>query len=179
VYKKFSQVFETQIPTLVQILTRNITDVVWHCTATIEGQSIPLATIEKWHRDRGFNEIGYNLIIDLDGKAYMGRDWNKVPAHVAGNNARTLGFVYVGGLDKNRRPKDTRTPEQIETMLNFSEVMRDSFQLFYKQDILLGMKGHRDYSPDRNGNGIIEEWEWIKACPCFDVKTEICNKIKK
>ena len=32
--------------------------------------------------------------------------------------------------------------------------------------------GHRDLSPDRNGNGEIEPEEWIKACPCFEVKAE-------
>ena len=31
---------------------------------------------------------------------------------------------------------------------------------------------HRDLSPDRNGNGEIEPEEWIKACPCFEVKEE-------
>ncbi|MBP0439454.1 peptidoglycan-binding domain-containing protein [Tianweitania sediminis] len=29
--------------------------------------------------------------------------------------------------------------------------------------------GHRDLSPDRNGNGIIEPFEHLKACPVFDV----------
>ena len=32
--------------------------------------------------------------------------------------------------------------------------------------------GHRDLSPDLNGNGEIEPEEWIKACPCFEVKAE-------
>ena len=31
---------------------------------------------------------------------------------------------------------------------------------------------HRDLSPDRNVNGEIEPEEWIKACPCFEVKEE-------
>ena len=31
-------------------------------------------------------------------------------------------------------------------------------------------QGHRDLSPDLNGNGEIEPEEWIKACPCFEVK---------
>ena len=30
--------------------------------------------------------------------------------------------------------------------------------------------GHRDTSPDLNGNGHIEPEEYIKACPCFDVR---------
>lgn len=31
------------------------------------------------------------------------------------------------------------------------------------------IRGHRDLSPDRNGNGVIEPGEWLKMCPCFDV----------
>ena len=34
------------------------------------------------------------------------------------------------------------------------------------------MCGHRDLSPDSNGNGEIEPEEWIKQCPCFEVKAE-------
>ncbi|MCT8703246.1 N-acetylmuramoyl-L-alanine amidase, partial [Glaesserella parasuis] len=29
--------------------------------------------------------------------------------------------------------------------------------------------GHRDLSPDRNGDGTIAPNEWVKDCPCFDV----------
>ena len=32
--------------------------------------------------------------------------------------------------------------------------------------------GHRDLSPDRDGNGVITPGEWIKACPCFDVAAD-------
>ena len=32
--------------------------------------------------------------------------------------------------------------------------------------------GHRDLSPDLNGNGEIEPEEWIKQCPCFEVAKE-------
>jgi N-acetylmuramoyl-L-alanine amidase len=30
--------------------------------------------------------------------------------------------------------------------------------------------GHRDLSPDLNHNGEIEPEEWVKQCPCFDVR---------
>jgi len=29
--------------------------------------------------------------------------------------------------------------------------------------------GHRDLSPDTNYNGIVDPWERIKECPCFEV----------
>lgn len=32
--------------------------------------------------------------------------------------------------------------------------------------------GHRDLSPDLNGNGEVEPMEWTKQCPCFDVGKE-------
>jgi len=30
--------------------------------------------------------------------------------------------------------------------------------------------GHRDLSPDTNGNGQTESTEWLKTCPGFDVR---------
>jgi hypothetical protein len=33
--------------------------------------------------------------------------------------------------------------------------------------------GHRDLSPDLNGDGVISPEKWLKACPCFDVKTAL------
>jgi N-acetylmuramoyl-L-alanine amidase len=32
--------------------------------------------------------------------------------------------------------------------------------------------GHRDLSPDTNGNGVVELHEWVKMCPCFDAGIE-------
>lgn len=69
------------------------------------------------------------------------------------------------GLDCNGRPKDTRTEWQKHSMRVLVKVLLKDYP---------GSKvcGHRDLSPDLNGNGEIEPEEWIKACPCFEVKTE-------
>lgn len=32
--------------------------------------------------------------------------------------------------------------------------------------------GHRDISPDTNNNGVIDHFERIKECPCYDVIPE-------
>ena len=37
---------------------------------------------------------------------------------------------------------------------------------------IVDILGHRDASPDKNGDGEIEPAEWIKQCPCFDVRAE-------
>ena len=33
--------------------------------------------------------------------------------------------------------------------------------------------GHRDLSPDRNGDGRISPEEWVKECPCFEVTSKL------
>ena len=38
--------------------------------------------------------------------------------------------------------------------------------------------GHREFSPDKNGDGEIEPQEWIKACPSFDV-LELRSELRK
>lgn len=84
--------------------------------------------------------------------------------------------MYVGGLDKNGKPADTRTPAQKKAL---AELV---YQLIDKYPIV-EVIGHRDASPDKNGDGKITANEWIKACPCFDVRAEfpiaICTAKKK
>ena len=43
---------------------------------------------------------------------------------------------------------------------------------------IVELLGHRDTSPDINGNGEIEPVEYIKACPCFDVRSEFTNFLR-
>ena len=98
---------------------KKIDAIVIHCTATRAGQDVRAADIDKWHTERGFAGIGYNYVIDLDGKVETGRPLTKDGAHcnTAGlsglaYNKHSIGIAYVGGLDKNGKPADTRTPAQ-------------------------------------------------------------------
>ena len=65
----------------------------------------------------------------------------------------------------NTRPEDTRTLRQKGRLLS---LLVDLRKLYPNARII----GHRDLSEDKNGNGIIEPSEWMKACPCFDAKSE-------
>jgi len=143
---------------------RTITDIILHCTATPEGKAVTVAAIRAGHLARGFSDIGYHYIIDLDGTIRKGRDESKIGAHCTGHNAHSIGISYVGGLDKDGNPKDTRTPEQKAAM---ARLVKELLRRYPGAKV----KGHRDYSPDLNGNGTVEPWEWIKSCPCFEVKT--------
>ena len=83
--------------------------IIIHCSATRAEQDITAADIESWHRARGFWTIGYHYVIRLDGTIEPGRDVTLDGAHCMGWNKRAIGICYVGGLDKDGRPADTRT----------------------------------------------------------------------
>lgn len=145
---------------------RRIDYIIIHCSATRAGQDFHAADIDKWHKDRGWNCIGYHYVIDLDGNVELGRNVCNIGAHTYGYNRHSIGICYVGGLDENGIPADTRTEAQRKSLY---KLVRELHSSFPSAQIV----GHRDLSPDINGDGIIEKWEWLKECPCFDVKTQL------
>lgn len=150
----------------------NIDAIVIHCTATRAGQDVRAADIDKWHKEKGYSMIGYHYVVDLDGTIEDGRPISKGGAHcntkgVSGKsyNQHSIGIVYVGGLDKNGRAADTRTDAQ---KMALAELV---YELIHTYPII-EVIGHRDASPDANGDGKITQNEWTKQCPCFDVRSE-------
>ena len=53
---------------------RKIDSIIVHCSATKAGQDFTAADIDRWHRERGFNGIGYHYVIRLDGRLEKGRE---------------------------------------------------------------------------------------------------------
>lgn len=153
------------IPVRLKKSKRTITDIVIHCTATRAWQDYSADDIRRMHKAQGWADIGYHYVVRLDGTIEPGRDVDKIGAHVSGHNANSIGVVYVGGLDNQGKAKDTRTENQKNALLN---LLLDLRQLYPNARI----SGHRDFSPDLNGNGTIEPYEWVKQCPCFDAKAE-------
>ena len=57
----------------------------------------------------------------------------------------------------------------------FSE---SSYNKLCKEYEIIEVLGHRDTSPDLDGSGEVEPKEYIKACPCFDVRSEFPNFLR-
>lgn len=133
---------------------RKINLIIIHCTATIEGRDYTVSTIDSWHRQRGFDCIGYHYVVYRDGTVHEGRPVAKVGAHCAGHNANSIGVCYIGGVDDKQQPKDTRTPAQRNALVNL--LMRLKRQ--YPAAVI---RGHRDFS--------------TKACPSFDATSEYAD----
>jgi N-acetylmuramoyl-L-alanine amidase len=146
---------------------RDIDHIVIHCTATKEGVDYSVEQVRDWHvNGRGFRDIGYHFFIRLDGTIDKGRPIEQAGAHAKGYNKHSIGVVYVGGLDSYGKPKDTRTVAQFHALRRCVETLK----VIYGD---VEVVGHRDLSVDLNGDGMISANEWMKACPCFDVKTEL------
>jgi len=145
---------------------RQINLLVIHCSATIENHPFTIQALETTHRKRGFDGIGYHFYIRQSGEVINTRPLSRIGAHAKGYNRYSIGICCEGGLDKDGKPKDTRTPEQRVALRQLVNELLLRFP---------GCKvcGHRDLSPDLNHNGKIDPQEWTKQCPCFDVATEL------
>ena len=150
---------------------RKIDSIIVHCSATKAGQDFTAADIDRWHRERGFNGIGYHYVIRLDGRLEKGREIDLAGAHCKGWNERSVGICYIGGLDENGHPADTRTEAQKNSL-------RDLVAKLCKEYDIIELLGHRDTSPDLDDSGEVEPGEYIKSCPCFDVRSEFNNFLR-
>lgn len=134
---------------------RLINEIILHCTATKEGVNYNVNDVDKWHKARGFKGIGYHYLILLDGTVMPGRPVNEIGAHTLGHNQNSIGICYVGGLDKNGKAKDTRTPEQ---KLAMYKLIYDLLQSYPKAVVHV----HNEFAN--------------KACPCFS-REQLMNEL--
>ncbi|KAA6209005.1 N-acetylmuramoyl-L-alanine amidase [Avibacterium paragallinarum] len=159
-----------------------ITKIVIHCSATQNGKPLgnkdlsAAQIIDSWHAKRGFKRnpintrhfnphlphIGYHFVVDVDGTVETARQEGENGAHVKGHNAHSLGICLVGGISIDGKNYGRYTAKQWYAL---HKLLRELEAKYPEARIC----GHRDLSPDLNGDGTITPNEWLKACPCFDV----------
>lgn len=146
---------------------RRITLLIVHCTATPEGRDYGAKDVDRWHRQRGFNMIGYHYLVRLDGTIERGRPEEMIGAHCTGHNAHSIGVCYVGGMQtltpalsltgrggiegEKFVPADTRTEAQTEALRRLLKELKER----YPRALIVG---HNTFAR--------------KACPCFDAAKE-------
>lgn len=149
---------------------RHIRLLVVHCSATRSVDRYTPEALVRDHIAQGYRGAGYHYYITRDGNLYSLRPIEEVGAHARGYNLYSIGVCYEGGLDADFEPSDTRTPAQMQTLVQLHARLLELWPDLYTV-------GHRDLSPDRDRNGVITSDEWIKVCPCFDAK--VMNKCRK
>ncbi|SFD83562.1 N-acetylmuramoyl-L-alanine amidase [Chitinophaga sp. CF118] len=130
---------------------RDIKYIVIHCTATKS-----TATVESiqsyWRTKLGWKSPGYHYIIDTNGVIKQLLNEELVANGVVGYNDVSIHVSYIGGIDANNNPKDTRTLKQLSAMKVWIKYLSNRYPTAIIQ-------GHRDF-PNVH-----------KACPSFDVKS--------
>lgn len=142
-----------------------IDSIVIHCTATPPRREVSRAELDAWHKAARFEPYtdpkgnktyaGYHYLVHLDGHCEQLRPDDQRGQHCAQDNMnnRGIGVCYVGGVDNNNKPCDTRTEAQKRGLLNLVKALKSKYP---KAQVI----GHRDVTGVR------------KACPSFDAKTE-------
>lgn len=135
----------------LQPMKRKVNHIVIHCTATQ-----PEAKIESikryWREKKGWKSPGYHFIIEANGDSTQLQAVSLQTNGVKGHNHDSVHISYIGGINKAGKPKDTRTPEQIASMIALIKMLKE---IYPDADVL----GHRDFQGVK------------KACPSFDVKS--------
>jgi N-acetylmuramoyl-L-alanine amidase len=187
-------------------MPRPINLIVVHCSATANGDGLfsgvggkpGLKTaadrIDEMHKLRGFKRdgaararfnpglgsIGYHFVIACNGALFTGRSLDEPGAHVAGHNAASVGICLTG--TSAFTPEQFRALEallrQLNTSLHVPLQAPRRVNLVGRAGTTLidGVCGHRDLSPDLNGDGRVTSNEWLKTCPGFDVAGYLANQ---
>ncbi|QIG49576.1 hypothetical protein G5V57_18770 [Nordella sp. HKS 07] len=131
-------------------MRRRSTDyIVLHCSATPPTADIGVLEIRRWHKAKGWSDIGYHFVIRRNGDIEEGRPAGDIGSHVKNQNAISVGLCLIGGVDTRQRPRNNFTDEQWSALRR----LLAELQSRYPHSLVIG---HRDF-PDV-----------AKACPCFD-----------
>ena len=142
---------------------RKITRIFVHCTAS--SQKATVEDILKEFKNKGWKTPGYHYLVMPSGRVVEIWPIEKISNGVQGYNNNSIHVAYIGGIDSKGDAVDNRTVEQKDSLKALLINLRDKFP----NAMILG---HRDISPDKNNNGIVDPWERIKECPCFDAMNE-------
>lgn len=182
---------------------RHVNLIVLHCSATPSGRWLAGApgspghrpansVIDGWHAARGFRRtevqverynpacpsIGYHFVIELDGTIQPGRALLEVGAHVQGYNAASVGVCLVGGAERDARYTTGQWMAAAELVRELCRRLGVPMMAPLYPRRGGGVCGHRDLSPDTDGDGRIRPHEWLKTCPGFDVQAWLGRGMK-
>ena len=142
----------------------NLKEIIPHTNqATLDALAMMDIHQKRAEEELAFAQAGHVQCIGYNDEAY--------PARLRECPDAPILLYYRGTADLNG--------QHIVSMVGTRQITaygKDLCQQFVKELKKLypnaKIRGHRDYSPDKNHNGIIEPSEFIKDCPSFDASSE-------
>src|SRR3990167_6813699 len=86
--------------------------------------------IRQWHLAKGWDDIGYNWVIEKTGKIVKGRDEKKSGAHTIGWNTMSIGVCLSGNFDAT-----LPTPEQISSFKKLYLELRQRYPILTPETV--------------------------------------------
>ena len=134
--------------------------------------------IDQWHRDRGWNGIGYHFVIvndkhdsAKDGEIQKGRDIVMIGAHARGLNSRSIGICCIGHGDY-----DPFTEAQHESLVSKISDLIDEYDDIKVENVI----GHRELNRLVAEGRLSNEYATSKTCPGRNVDMEVLrDRIRK
>ena len=109
---------------------RQITDtIVIHCTQTPEDMDVDVEKVTTWHKNRGFDTIGYHYLIKRDGTLQVGRDEDVTGAHAVAVNGTSIGVALVGGGTVDMGWENNFESVQFETLKSILLKLKDKYDI--------------------------------------------------
>lgn len=132
------------------------TEFVVHYSEGPTDQSV--RSIQDFHMDgRGWADIGYNFLVDVDGRIYEGRGWLVVGAHAPDHNTSGIGVCMIG------RDGDATADAKRSIRWVYDEAVR-------RKGGGLAKLGHRDvYATSCPGDQL---YAWVRAGMPADIEED-------
>ncbi len=102
--------------------------------------------IRRWHKARGFDDVGYHYVISATGAVSIGRRIPTTGAHIKGMNSTSIGICVVG--DNTKRENEWTSMQH--------DALRALVRCLLTVWPGIGVMGHRDLADT--------------LCPGLDVK---------
>ena len=106
---------------------RKIDTIVWHTAASGDeaaGTHFDASAdqIDDWHKDRGWDGIGYHYVVRWDGTVERGRTLSAIGAHAKPYNRNSIGICFSGHGDIARH-----SPLQEAAGVALTRALMDAF----------------------------------------------------
>lgn len=134
-------------------MNRQVKYLIIHCTATQKQASIQ-SIKDYWKDVKKWKSVGYHILIESDGDYTQLENYETIVNGALGYNHNAIHIAYIGGIDETGKPTDTRTDAQKQTLRSLVEYFKGCIEG-------ITVLGHRDLP------------NVLKACPCFDVQTQL------
>ncbi|MEK0324211.1 MAG: N-acetylmuramoyl-L-alanine amidase [Nitrosopumilus sp.] len=129
--------------------------IIVHISDSPQGRGDGAVEIDRWHRERGFDAIGYHYVILEDGTVEQGRPVLAVGAHCRadGRNHDSIGICLIG-----------HSGERTVTQLDSLQLLISNLSNVFGN---LQIHGHSDFDENK------------EFCPGFKVCETLMNHISR